>query len=209
MQKNADLTWKKQPLYDTFLTAAGGGGVATVPFFQVPQGAIGSGFVAPGKSLSETNMTEPGTLGFPNQFLLYGFQLMAFLPSVAGGATSNTDADFQAIYNTGVFRFIRGANKIELEVPLDRIPTGPGPYGFASTAVLGTPLEAVRINNGVPHTSHYYNFRNPSGNEEPLLIDGTQSFRCELVYGGVAGNLITVAATRLKCYMLGVKGSEN
>jgi len=205
VQKNPDLTWKKQPLYDSFLTPAGGAGVATIPFFQVPVGAVGSGF-AVAKTNSETNMTQPGQLGMPNQFLLYGFQINLVVAPVAGGATSNTDAYFQLFYNTGVFRFIRGGNKIEVEVPLDRIPTGPGPYGFASTAVVGVPLEVVRMNNGVPHASHYFNYVNPDEGKEPMVIDGSQSFRCEIVY---VPNLITAVATRIKCYMLGVYGSEN
>jgi len=208
-QGPATLTWKKQPLYDTFLTAPVGPGVAVVQFFQIPIGAIGSGFVAPGKTVNETNMNAASQLGKPNQFQLFGFQLIAVIPPIVGGATSNTDADFAAIYTSGTFRFVRGGNKVELEIPLDRIPTGPGPTGFAATAPAGVPLEAIRINNGVTHTSHYFNFGNPGKGREPLTIDSTQTFRCEIVYNGAAGPLITAAATRIKCYMLGILGSEN
>jgi len=205
MQKNANLTWKKQPLYDTFITAAAGAGVPVVTFFQVPIGGIGSGF-AVAKTNNETNMNSAGKLGKPNQFLLYGFQLIAVMPPV--GAANLIDADFDAIYNSGVFRFLRGGNKVELELPLDRIPTGPGPTGFAGTAPAGVPLTSIRINNGVTHSTHYFNFSNPGEGREPLMIDSTQTFRCEIVYAGNAGNLITAGITRLKCYMLGVYGQE-
>jgi len=205
MQKNADLTWKRQPLYDTFITAAGGAGVAVVPFFQVPINTIGSGF-AVAKTINETNMSSVGQVGKPNQFLLEGFQINVVMPPV--GAVNLCDADFQAVYNSGLFRFIRGTNKVELEIPLDRIPTGPGPDGFATTATAGVPLGVIRITNGVPHISHYYNFSNPGEGKEPILIDGDQTFRCELAYGGVAGNLITAGITRIKCYMIGVYGQE-
>lgn len=207
MQGNANLAWKKQPLYDTFITAAGGVGVAVVPFYQIPIGAIGSGFAA-AKTQNETNMNAAGQLGRPNQFLLYGFQLIAVLPVALTGVNSTVDGDFQAIYNSGTFRFVRGGNKVELEIPLDRIPTGPGPVGFAGTAFGGGPLVSVRMNNGVPHTTHYFNYTNPGEGKEPLLIDCTQTFRCEIVYNGAAGNLVTLAVTRIKCYMLGVLGSE-
>jgi len=205
VQRNADLTWKRQPLWDTNITAVGAPGLAALLFFQVPIGTGGSGFAV--KTINETNMNAAGQLGKPNQFLLEGFQVEAIMPPV--GAVNLCDEDFHAIYNSGLFRFIRGGNKVELEIPLDRIPTGPGPDGFAATATAGAPLGVIRINNGVPHISHYYNFSNPGKGKEPIVIGGDQTFRCEIVYGGLAGNLITLGITRIKCIMVGILGQEN
>lgn len=200
---NALLDWRKEPRYDTFITAAAGAGVANVPFFTVPRGQIGSGF-AVAKTENETNMAAANQIGSPNQFVLHGFALEAVL--VNGAAAILPIADFLAIYFSGLFRFTLGANRVLLEVPVSRIPSGPGPQGFAASAVGGTPLAQGGITNGVPHISHFYDFKTFSG--EGLLLDGTQSFRCDLIYGGAAGNLITAAITRIRCYLMGWYGAQ-
>lgn len=199
----SDLVWKKEPRYDTFITAAGGAGVGVVPFFTVPRGNAGSGF-AVAKTEAETNMTATGQIGEPNQFLLHGFVVDAML--IAGAAATLSVADYLAIYNSGIFRFILGGNNIQLEVPLKLIPSGVGPTGFAASSGAGTPLSQAAVTNGVPHISHYYNFT--TVDKKPLLLRGSQTFRCELVYVGAGGNLITAAITRIKCYLMGVYGAQ-
>ena len=203
-EMDATLIWKKEPRYDSFITAAGGAGVAVMPFFTVPRNVAGSGFAAV-KTEAETNMSTNGQLGKPNQFLLYGFTVEV-LPDVGAALAASTLAsDWALIYHPAIFRFVLGSNNVQLEIPLEKIPTGCGPTGFATVAVGATPLHMSSRTNGIPHSSHYYNFTVP-GTELPLLIQGDQTFRCEIAYP--LGNLITLAITRVRCYMHGVYGSS-
>jgi len=202
---DANLIWKKEPRYDTFWLATAGAGVAIMPFFTVPRNVAGSGFAAV-KTEAETNMSTNGQLGKPNQFLLYGFTV-EYLPDVAAALAASTLAsDWPLVYHPAVFRFVLDANNVQLEVPLEKIPTGCGPTGFAAMGGVVTPLHMSSRTNGVPHSAHYYNFTVP-GSKLPLLIRGDQTFRCEIVYP--LGNLIITNATgaRVRCYMHGVYGS--
>ena len=197
---NASLIWKKEPRYDSFITAAGGAGVASIPFFSIGKGVPGSGFAI--KTEAETNLSAGGKIGGENQFLLYGFTV-SVLPNVGAALQFSTLAsDTALIYNPAVFRFSLGGN-IQLEVPLAKIPTGVGPTGFATNYTAGTPLHESCITNGVPHIAQYYNFTVP-GSKLPLLLFGSQTFRCEIVYP--LANLVTLAITRIRCYMHGVFG---
>ncbi len=201
---DATLIWKKEPRYDSFLTAAAGAGVGTMSFFTVPRNTSGSGFIAPiVKPEADTNMSTPSQLGKPNQFLLFGFTVEALPATGAALAASAVASDWALIYHPGVFRFILGANNVQLEVPLEKIPTGCGPTGFATAGGVVTPLHMGARTNGVPDSSHYYNFTVP-GSKLPLLINGDQTFRCEINYP--VANLITVGIWRFRCYMHGVYG---
>jgi hypothetical protein len=202
---DANLIWKKEPRYDSFLMPAGAA-PAVIPFFQVPRGAFGSGFGAVvAKTASETNMSSPGSLGDPNQFLLYGFSFEV-KPNIAAALAVSTQAsDWALIYHTAVFRFILGANDIQLEIPLTKIPTGIGLTGFGATSVGATPLAMSSMTNGVPSASHYCNFTVP-GSKLPLLIRGSQPFRCEIGYPLGAVTLLTI--TMVRVIMHGVYGSE-
>ena len=199
---DAELIWKKEPRYDSFITAAAGAGVAVIPFFSIGKGQPGSGFAI--KTEVETNLSTGGKIGDPNQFLLYGFTV-SVLPNVGAAlAVSNLAADTALIYDPAVFRFSLGGN-LQLEVPLSKIPTGVGPTGFASNATGATPLHESCMTNGVPYITQYYNFTVP-GNKLPLLILGSQTFRCEIVYP--LANLVTQTITRFRCYMHGVFGQS-
>ncbi|MFH1226840.1 MAG: hypothetical protein V1701_02915 [Planctomycetota bacterium] len=203
---DASLIWKKEPRYDSFQLAAGGVGVNIMTFFQVPRNVAGSGF-AVAKTEAETNMQTAGQIGKPNQFLLYGFTVEVLPAQAAALAISEVSSNWALIYHPSVFRFVLGANNIQLEVPLEKIPTGVGPTGFATSvgaAAVTTPQVMSAMTNGVPHSRYYYNFTVP-GSKLPLLIQGDQTFRCEIAYP--LGNLIlTVHATRVRCYMHGVYG---
>ena len=202
---DANLIWKKEPRFDSFQLAAGGAGVNIMTFFQVPRNVAGSGF-AVAKTEAETNLQTAGQLGKPNQFLLYGFTVEV-LPAVAAAlAASDVPSNWALIYHPSVFRFVLGANNIQLEIPLEKIPTGVGPTGFAAAGAVSTPLHMGSRTNGVPHTSQYYNFTVP-GSKLPMLIQGDQTFRCEIAYP--LGNLIiTTHVTRVRCYMHGVYGQS-
>lgn len=201
---NAELTWLKEPRYDTFLVPAAGAALGVIPFFTIPQGQIGSGF-AVAKTIAETNMRAPSHLGKPNQFILHGFAIKVVYGG--SGAAIVCAADMDAFYANGVFRFILG-NNCQLETPVSRIPTGPGPSGFAAVATGGAPLVTFNMSHGEPNIAQFYGFSTWDG--QPLLIDSTQIFRCELVYEGVTGGLVMNAAagTRIKCYMMGIYGKQ-
>jgi len=204
-EMNANLIWKKEPRYDTFLCTGTVLAGALIPFFQVPRSGFGSGFGVIAKTASETNMSAPGSLGDPNQFLLYGFSIEVKSAVAEPMAASTLASDWALIYNTGVFRFVTDNNNIQLEVPLTKIPTGIGLQGFAATTLGATPLQMATMTNGVPDAKHYYNFTVP-GSKLPLLIRGSQTFRCEIGYPVLA--LTTLTNTRIRCYMHGVYGQE-
>lgn len=201
---NADLVWKKEPRYDTFLVpVTAPPGIPVIPFFAVPRGGLGSGFGAVPKSISETNMTTAGQIGAPNQFLLHGFAVEPVFAS--SGAAITALRDWFLLYNQGLFRFVLGQNSVQIEIPLSRIPAGPGPTGVIATALAGTPLATCVAHNGSAHISHYYDFKTENG--DPTLLDGTQPFRVELVFAGAAG-LTLETATRVRCYLYGLYGSQ-
>ncbi|MFH1226839.1 MAG: hypothetical protein V1701_02910 [Planctomycetota bacterium] len=203
---DASLIWKKEPRYDTFLFTGGAAGPAIVPFFQVQRGQPGSGFAA-AKTESETNMSQPGQLGEPNQFLLYGFTVAIMRTVGAAAAVSRLASDWALLYHPAVFRFVTDNNNIQLEVPLTKIPTGVGPTGFAVSAGAGTPQHMSFMTNGVPEPTHYYKFTVP-GSKLPLLLTGSQSFRCEIFYPLGAVTTLAGDNTRVCCYMHGVYGSS-
>ena len=73
----AALRALKQPLYDTMECPADANAVNNLTFFQAPIGQA-LNVTAVLKTVAETNLTQAGQLGVPQEFDLFGFN-MTFL----------------------------------------------------------------------------------------------------------------------------------
>lgn len=177
----------QQPLYDTEITTAAGT-PAELRFFQRQLGqttAVG-GLI---KTIAETNVGQPGQLANPLEFSLFGFNFVV-APDV------NQD-DFNAIFTGSAFTFLYTGNRIYLQIPLNRIPQGVSPEGFASTTVAATTL--FQVHNGVGHISNFYKF---TIGRSALRIRPTESFQVRLEWPTAAPTI--TADTRLQVFLNGL-----
>jgi len=180
----------KQPLYDTNIYAAAG--QAQLQFFSIPRGqAMPVTGVA--KSEADTNMQQASQLGTPNMFELYGFNCK-FQQSV-------WDADdFNAFYDTGVFRFFFGQQRPWLTVPLSKIPCGVMPSGSVTIDGAAAPgQEIYSMTNGPPHTQSYYNF---TVRRAPILINSNETFSVTLDWP--LGAVAVTANGRITVELVGI-----
>jgi len=178
----------KNPLYDTEVYPAAG--VGRLQFFTNAQTIAATGAA---KTLADTNMTQNGQLGTPLEFDLVGFN-----SEIAKGVPV---ADFNGIFNTGVWQWIFGNNTPWLTVPVTRIPEGLQTTGAATTTVAATTI--TLLSQGVPHVSNFYNF---SVDRKARHIFSQESFRGELTYP-IAVVPITANA-RIRFYAQGVLFSQ-
>ena len=112
-------------------------------------------------------------------------------------APAVTQADFNAIMTGSVFTFLYTGNRVYLTVPLNRIPTGVGPEGFAATTVGATTL--FQIKNGVGHISNVYKF---TIGKSALRIRPTENFQVQVNWPRAVP--VIVNATRLQVFIVGL-----
>jgi hypothetical protein len=155
-----------QLLYDTF-RVAGGGTFAEAVFFQVQQGAAGSGFTVP-KTKSETNLTQGGQIGSPNSFAVSGF---SFQPSQGYQPVG----ELFALYNTASFEFIIGNDTVYYVSPLRCVAGYLGPYG--ATTATNTSF----VTNGIPSPKNITSFRL---GKELYPIDSIETFNVKISLNG-------------------------
>jgi hypothetical protein len=183
----------QQPLYDTELITVAGT-PAIIQFFQRQLGQT-TGVGALLKTPAETNMTQPGQLANPMEFSLFGF---TFATGPVPGAAFVTQADFAAIYADSVFSYLYTGNRVYLQIPLNRIPQGVKPEGFASVPAAGA--LALSIGNGVGHISNFYKF---TIGKSALRIRPTESFQVRLEWPTAAPTI--GVNTRLQVHLLGLQ----
>lgn len=194
-----------EPLYDTqtYILA----GSATLTFFAAGLGV---------RTLRETNVVIAGALPNPQQFHIYGVQLVPACQGSSTGAAGGAQpmmVDNAAIIDNSFFRLFIGT-KNYIEVATVFIPNGHGLTGFGATTVGGRDLFAVT--NGVAHRSNYYDVTVKIGRScKPIHLPPQQNFRAELNFPGTAPVITTNvniggAATGglpLKVFLLGI-GSD-
>ena len=184
----------KQPLYDTELIATPTA-VTQVTFFQRPQSQATLALI---KTIAETNMTASGQLPSPLHFSIFGF-VFEVQPNTSA-------ANFNQLYAASAFTFQFGGNRIYLQIPLQRIPGGVGPTGYASTTVGASTIGAVQNGTGV--VSNVYGF---TINRKALQIRPNEAFNANVQWPTAAptltgfdflGNAITTL--RLRVYLVGI-----
>jgi len=188
----AHLRPLKQPLYDTLVYAAAGQLILRA--FSIPQGQP----IAPAganKTDADTNLTQAGQLGTPNEFDLYGFNFeIENLTNINGAIT-----DIRDILETGVFEFNFGANRPWLIVPLRDIPRGCGAHGgVQGDGYVALYQREVQV-NGLGSPKEFYNFT--IGNA-PIRIRSNETFGVTLSWP--LGVVAISAATRVRVYLQGI-----
>lgn len=163
-----------QPLYDTQTILAAG--ALSLTYFQAPIGAGQSNFAAAGvtKSLADTNMTLAGQLPAGYNFRVLGIRAQPMF--------SMNAADAARWSIGGVLRFTI-ASKDYLQLPLDTVPAGAGPYGFFTQAMAANQSVAA---HGFPSLGNAYVI-----GKKPLELSATQNFVVTLQWPA----LVTVTST--------------
>jgi len=186
----------QQPLYDSDVLLAPGVTQNQIQFFQRALGQNDAGNVV--KTQAETNLGQSGTLANPLEFSVFAFNFV-IQPAV-------TLADFVAIMTASTFQFTYTGNRSYLWIPLNRIPTGIGPEGFAATTVGATTLSQVK--NGVGHISNTYRF---TIGKSALRIRPTENFQVILAWPRAVPVIVGVAqpggglnGVRLQVFILGL-----
>jgi len=202
----AALRALKQPLYDCMEAPAAAAAVNNLTWFQTPiGGALNVTGVA--KSVAETNLTQSGQLGVPQEFDLYGFNFTfveddGYLDT-AGAPTSlaNFALDIIEVYEASVFKFFFGQQRPWLTVPLSRIPhgtfflTGPGDDMIATENFFA-------VSMGDSSKKEFYKFL---ANDAQIGIHSAENFSARVEWPLAAFGLTADgAASRMFCYLVGV-----
>lgn len=195
-----------EPLYDTqtYLVA----GMANLPFFTTGLG---------GRTLRETNCPIQGALPNPQQFHIYGIQLVPAAQAMsASGAAATTLVNDQAIIIDNSFFRLHIGTKSYVEIATVFIPAGHGLTGWAATTVGAR--EVVGAHNGVAHQNNYYDVTVKVGrSRKPIHLPPQQNFRCELVFPGPAASAVTTnvviggaasGGIPIKVFLLGIRWRE-
>lgn len=195
-----------EPLYDTQVYPLAG--AATLVFFTQGLG---------GRTTRETNVPIAGALPNPQQFHVYGVQLVpaTLAMSQFGAAAQNAMIDQAIIIDNSFFRLFIGT-KNYVEVATVFIPNGHGLTGAVGTAVAAA--SAVTVHNGVAHQNNYYDVTVKVGHSrKPIHLPPQQNFRAELVFPGPAAVPIVTNVSiggvlqggiPIKCFLLGIKWRE-
>jgi len=191
VESRAALRALKQPLFDTAIFD--NAGVNRLNYFQAPQG---NPIVAAGafKSEVDTNLTQAGQLGRPQEFDLYGFNLEFTCDPDDAGATI---ADLQLLYDAGVFEFFFGQQRPWLQIPVQEIPNGAGWEGTVATANVGT--EYFFAKNGIGDVHSYYVF---TIGKKPIPIASAENFTARVDFP--QGAVTPSQDYRVRCFMKGV-----
>ena len=180
----------QQPLYDTEELAAPT--TATeIRFFQRQLGQSDASGGIGSKSLAETNLGQPGQLANPLEFSLFGF---TFVLQPTAQAAFVAQVDFANIYQAAVFTFLYTGNRVYLQIPLNRIPSGVAPEGFSTLDGQAAPTERTQVHNGVGHISNFYKF---TIGRSALRIRPTEAFQIRLEWPQAAPLIGTVTAMQV------------
>jgi len=157
----------KNPIYDTMEIPAAAGPVPLLQFFTIPQGQA-LNVTGVNKTISETNLTESGSLGSPLEADFWGFNCTVmyddgYYENGAAGPTVlvNFLDDMVEIYEQSVFEFWFN-NKMWYQNPLTKIPHGvfamTGPVATGSDAAAAAGVHFFTISNGLSSKDEYAKF---------------------------------------------------
>lgn len=201
----AALRALKQPLYDTQESPANANAVPNLTFFMAP---IGNALNVTGaaKTIADTNLSASGSVGVPNEFDLFGFNLTftnvsGYFETGAGIELASFCADIVEVYEASVFRFFFGAQKQWLAIPLSRVPHGT----FCATGPGGIPVDGEKIfpvSNGASAKCEFLHFLS---NDSKTTIRSNEVFS-SMIEWPLAAYGLSVAGTnsRLVNYLVGV-----
>ena len=195
-----------EPMYDTQVYP--NAGVAALQFFT--QG-IG------GRTLRETNIPIAGALPNPQQFHIYGLQLVpSQLASAQSGALADDAVTDQTAMIENSFSRLHIGTKSYIEVATVFVPNGHGLTGFASTTVNATAI--VSAHNGISHQNNFYDVTvKVDRSRLAIHIPPQQNFRFELNFPGPAAtavvtNVVIGGAAQggipIRCFLLGIRWRE-
>jgi hypothetical protein len=193
IESRAALRPLKQPLFDTGLILTAG--VQRVQFFQAPiGGALGAGI----KTEADSNLSQSGQIGRPNEHDLHSFKLEL---QVVGDDGINTVRDLSLIYDTSVFEFFFGQQRPWLQVPAQEIPNGAGIEGTLSTQNAAGTFDYFLGHCGEGSCKAMYNF---TIGKKPIPIGSAEAFSALLSWPLGAINPAGAADIRATCYMVGI-----
>jgi len=157
----------KNPIYDVMEIPAAAGAVPLIQFFSIQQGGALNVTGVP-KTIAETNLTESGSLGSPQEADFWGFNCSVmyddgYYENGAGGPSVlvNFIDDMVEIYEQSVFEFWFN-NKLWYQNPLTKIPHGvfplTGPLATGSNAAAAAGVHFFTISNGLSSKDEYAKF---------------------------------------------------
>lgn len=161
-----------QPLYDAETYPAAGTG--QLVFFRD----------VTGKDEVDTNIPTSGALPNPQQFHLYGIQIIPSFVSQTffEDGTGSGLGDLATLLSTGFIRLIIGNKAYKVE-NLQMVPSGHGLAGFAAADALVNATGLVSAHNGVAHENNFLDTTVRVGrSRRPIHIPPQQAFRVELVW---------------------------
>jgi hypothetical protein len=193
VEARAALRPLKQPLFDTGLILAAG--VGRVQFFQAP---IGGALGAAVKTEADTNLTQSGQIGRPNEHDLYGFKLEL---QIVGDDGDNTVQDLATIYDTSVYEFFFGQQRPWLQVPAQEIPNGAGIEGAVATNNAAGLVDYYMGHCGIGSCKAMYNF---TIGKKPIPIGSAEAFSALLSWPLGAITPAGAANIRATNYLVGI-----
>lgn len=164
-----------QPLWDTATILAAG--TTQLTLFQTPIGGGTSAFgtATTAKKLADTNMRLAGQLPTGYNFVVLGFRIQPAFTLTA------QDAKRWSLGATFTFQV---ASKPYLEVPLDTLPAGCGPYGSFTLAVAA---DNAIASHGYPTLGNAYTI-----GKKPLELSQGQNFFVQLDWVSVVAVTTTI-----------------
>lgn len=196
IEARAALRPLKQPLFDTGVVLVAPAVNLNVSFFQAQLGQP----ITPGgvfKTEADTNLTQGGQIGRPQEFDLYGMQIEVWMPGNVGAFTIG---DLGLMYNQSVYEFFFGTQRPWLQTPADRVANGPGIEGTVATANDAVPVNYAFKHNGIGSGAAMYEF---TIGKKPIPIGSAENFSARWSFRP-AGITLTGASTRVRNFLKGI-----
>lgn len=200
----------RQPLYDEEKLGAGVASTG-ITLFARRQGETDN--ASHQKTIRDTNLLANGALGAKQEHYLVGLNIMldwdVLLVDVANAVPDNAANELnviRTILNDSQFNFQFGRGTPIVDVPMERIPFGLGPYGHIdSQRTAGTTEVAHVITNGMPSVREFYDVRLRKA--RPRHIQAEMNFSAAVSYPNGSITLGTTTSGeyyRIMVYAVGI-----
>lgn len=166
----AKLRVTTEAIYDAEVT--GTSALTDINWFRAPNGGVMQNATTTKKTLADTNLQVPGSLGSPLLFDLTGFNIKVTPTTV----TPVTEADLERVYVGSYFEFLFN-NRPFLQMPTIEIPHGVGIDG------VSTATNVNQLRNGAPTRSNVFKF---TVGKYRVRIRSTENFNARLVWASAA-----------------------